>query len=57
VEVRNIVMECMENAKRILSEKKNLLDALATALIEKEILNSEEIDAIIEAGGGMASAS
>ncbi|WP_287371847.1 ATP-dependent zinc metalloprotease FtsH [Prosthecochloris sp.] len=57
VEVRNIVMECMENAKRILSEKKNLLDALATALIEKEILNSEEIDAIIEAGGGMAPAS
>ena len=57
VEVRNIVMECMENAKSILSEKKNLLDALAAALIEKEILNSEEIDAIIEAGGGIAPAS
>lgn len=57
VEVRNIVMECMENAKRILSEKKNLLDALAAALIEKEILNNEEIDAIIEAGGGTAAAS
>ena len=52
VEVRNIVMECMENAKRILSEKKNLLHALADALIEKEILNGDEIDAIIEAGGG-----
>ncbi|MCG8345016.1 MAG: ATP-dependent zinc metalloprotease FtsH [Chlorobiales bacterium] len=57
VEVRNIVMECMENAKRILSEKKNLLDALAAALIEKEILNSKEIDAIIEAGSGSAAVS
>lgn len=56
VEVRNIVMECMENAKRILMEKKNLLDALAEALIEKEILSSKEIDAIIEAGGGAATA-
>ena len=52
VEVRNIVMECMENAKSILGEKKHLLHALAGALIEKEILNSDEIDAIIEAGGG-----
>ena len=57
VEVRNIVMECMENAKRILMEKKNLLDALAEALIEKEILSSKEIDAIIGAGGGAAMAS
>ena len=57
VEVRNIIMECMENAKRILSEKKNLLDALAAALIEKEILNSKEIDAIIEAGSGSAAVS
>lgn len=57
VEVRNIIMECMENAKRILSEKKNLLDALAAALIEKEILNSKEIDAIIEAGSGSAGVS
>ncbi len=54
VEVRNIVMECMDNAKKILQEKKNLLDALAGALMEKEILNSEEIDAIIEAGGSDA---
>ncbi len=51
VEVRNIVMECMENAKRILTDKKNLLHALAAALIEKEILNNDEIDAIIDAGG------
>ena len=57
VEVRNIVMECMENAKRILTEKKNLLHALAAALIEKEILNSDEIDAIIEVEGGVAPAS
>lgn len=57
VEVRNIVMECMDNAKRILSDKKNLLDAIATELIRKESLDGEEIDAIISAGGSAAAAS
>ena len=57
VEVRNIIMECMDNAKNILQENKNLLDALAGELMEKEILNSEEIDAIVEAGGSDAAVS
>ncbi len=47
VEVRNIIMECMENAKKILSEKSDVLHRLATMLIEKESLNAMEIDAII----------
>ncbi len=57
VEVRNIVMECMENAKRILNDKKHLLHALAEELIRKESLDSDEIDAIIAASGGAAAAS
>ena len=40
-------MECMENAKKILSEKSDVLHRLATMLIEKESLNAMEIDAII----------
>ncbi|NEX14683.1 MAG: cell division protein FtsH [Prosthecochloris sp.] len=57
VEVRNIIMECMDNAKNILQENKSLLDTLAGELMEKEILNSEEIDAIVEAGGSDAAVS
>ncbi|MBM3162060.1 MAG: ATP-dependent metallopeptidase FtsH/Yme1/Tma family protein [Chlorobi bacterium] len=46
-EVRKIIIECMENAKKILSEKKELLHRLAGSLIEKETLNANEIAAII----------
>ena len=48
VEVRNIIMECMENAQRILSENKIILQTLAEELIEKEALSGEEIDSIID---------
>ncbi|MBO8093464.1 MAG: ATP-dependent zinc metalloprotease FtsH [Prosthecochloris sp.] len=51
VEVRNIIMECVENAKRILAEKEATLHKLAEVLIEKEALDGEEIDAIIEETG------
>jgi cell division protease FtsH len=47
VEVRNIIMTCMENAKRILSEKNEILHSLAEKLIEKESLNAREITEII----------
>ena len=46
VEVRNIIMECMENAKKILSEKRAVLNRLAEILIEKESLNAMEIKEI-----------
>lgn len=46
-EVRKIIIECMDNAKAILHEKKELLDKLAVSLIEKETLNAKEIEAII----------
>jgi len=41
-------MECMENAQRILSENKIILQTLAEELIEKEALSGEEIDSIID---------
>ena len=47
IEVRNIIMTCMENAKRILNEKSLILHRLAGVLIEKESLNALEIKAII----------
>ena len=47
IEVRNIIMTCMENAKTIINEKSAILHRLAELLIEKESLNALEIKAII----------
>ena len=47
IEVRNIIMTCMENAKKILNEKSAILHRLAGVLIEKESLNAAEIKEII----------
>ncbi|WP_076792049.1 ATP-dependent zinc metalloprotease FtsH [Chlorobium sp. KB01] len=47
VEVRNIIMSCMENAKKILSENRDILHRLAGLLIEKKSLNAKEIGEII----------
>ena len=46
IEVRNIIMTCMENAKKILNEKSEILHRLAGILIEKESLNAAEIKEI-----------
>ncbi len=56
VEVRNIIMECMQNAQRILTDHRTILEALAGELIEKEALSGEEIDRIIEAAGSVPAA-
>ncbi len=50
VEVRNIIMACMENAKNILKEKRAVLHRLAEILIERESLNAMEIKEITECG-------
>ena len=39
-------MTCMENAKKILNEKSEILHRLAGILIEKESLNAAEIKEI-----------
>lgn len=46
-EVRKIVSSCMKRAEKILSENIDKLHRLANALLEREILDGEEIDKII----------
>jgi cell division protease FtsH len=47
-EVKRLVTENYERAKRILTEHMNTLKALAEALLEKEVLDASEIDLIIQ---------
>ncbi|MDI6735510.1 MAG: ATP-dependent zinc metalloprotease FtsH [bacterium] len=46
-EIYNIIDLCNRRAEELLKENKDKLDALANALIEKETLESQEIDAIL----------
>ena len=48
LEISRIVKECYENAKRLLEDNINTLHNIADALLEKEVLNTEELDQIIE---------
>lgn len=47
-EITSIVTNCYKNAKRLLEENINTLHHIAEALLEKEVLNTEELDQIIE---------
>jgi cell division protease FtsH len=47
-EVRRIVMEQYERGKQILLEHRDKLDALAEALLDRETLDRDEIEAIME---------
>ena len=47
-EVKRLVTENYERAKRMLTEHMNTLKALAAALLEKEVLDAPEIDRIIQ---------
>ncbi len=46
-EVARIVMTCYETAKKILSDRIDILNKIATVLLEKEVLNAQELDEII----------
>jgi cell division protease FtsH len=46
-EVRRIVMEQYERIKKLLVENREKLDAVATALLERETLDREEIEAVM----------
>jgi cell division protease FtsH len=46
-EVTMFIHEAHERAKKILSDNRKKLDGLASALVEREILNGEEIDDVI----------
>ena len=47
-EVKRIIDERYELAKKLLSENRDLLDAIARELLEKETLDNEEVTAIID---------
>ncbi len=47
-ELRRIVTNCFDRACRILRENSDLLHAIAKNLLEKEVLDGQEIDRIIE---------
>jgi len=46
-EVRRIIDECYGRARQMLTEHKALLERIATALLERESLESDELDALI----------
>ena len=46
-EVRRIVMENYERAKKLLSENQDLLHRLAKELLDREVLDNNEIEKII----------
>jgi len=47
-ELRRIVTDCFDRARRILRENSDILHAIAKNLLEKEVLDGQEIDKIIE---------
>jgi len=47
-EVKAIIADCLEKVRKTLRDNRGKLDALAKALVEKEVLNSEEITKIIK---------
>lgn len=49
-EVRKIINDCYDNAKKIISENIELLDLIANALIKYETLTKEQIDYLAEHG-------
>lgn len=49
-EQRKIINECYEKAKTIISENRDLLDLIATTLLEYETITKEQIDYLVKHG-------
>lgn len=49
-EIRGVVTECMLRANKILSDNIELLHSLSKELLEREILDAEEIDMVVAGG-------
>jgi len=47
-EVKKIVDECYENAKAVLTEHKKDLELLATTLLEKEVMDDDEVKRLLK---------
>jgi cell division protease FtsH len=48
-EVKKIIEECYDRAKKIVSKEKKLIEILSNKLIEKETLTKEEIEELVSA--------
>jgi len=46
-EVRKFILDAHDEAKRMLTERRDLLEKLALALLERETLDAEDVDAIM----------
>ena len=46
-EVRRFIMEGHDEAKRLLTEHRDILDKMAAALLERETIDGEEVDALV----------
>ncbi|MBI2089997.1 MAG: ATP-dependent metallopeptidase FtsH/Yme1/Tma family protein [Deltaproteobacteria bacterium] len=51
-EVRRVILECYQRAKNLLSSNLELLHKIAQKLLEKEVLDGSEIDALVREYGG-----
>ena len=49
-EMRDIINECYEKTKKILTKNKDLLDLIANTLLEEETITKEQIDYLVEHG-------
>jgi len=47
-EVKRIVLECLVKTKEILTVNKKALDAIAAALVEKEVIDAAEMDTLMK---------
>ncbi len=47
-EVKSLIVEAQERAHRILTEKRPVLEALARALLDKEVMSGEEVRELIQ---------
>ena len=48
--MRNIINECYDKTKKILTKNKDLLDLIANTLLEEETITKEQIDYLVEHG-------
>ena len=51
--MKRFLTEAYDHAKEILKSNLGALHSMATALLEREVLDGKEIDEIIKAEGGM----
>ena len=51
-EVKQLILDAMSYVRKLLADNRAKLDRLAEKLMEKEILDSEEVDSLIREGGG-----